>query len=375
MATDEANDRIKGFDGLRALAALMVWLEHRTALNGSGLGGAGVDLFFVLSGFLIIDILRRQRERIERRESTFLAEWKAFVVRRAYRIFPAYYLFLAIVLPCAILLGDQGVDRAAVWAHLAYGVNVWISVSFQHWNDVTTHLWSLSVEEQFYVLFPILALAVPARKLPVVCAAFVAAGVAAFIGLTSFRAFAPDIWSPVSFAKIALGGWFVLRFASARPAGGENSTWPILLLAAYVIAPIFVWRFGSPEAAAIFQFVPMTALIAVTLILIHRHQASPLVRMLHCRPLRSLGAISYGFYVWHYPLNLSLIGELFGVDLQNAMPPAAGLLVDFLLPLAAAMASWRWIEKPILSRRPTLERRALQPATVGLKGADRTQAA
>jgi peptidoglycan/LPS O-acetylase OafA/YrhL len=125
-------------------------------------------LFFVLSGFLIVDILRRQREKIENSGSTFLREWKRFVFRRAYRIFPVYFLFLAIIIPVATILGNQGIDIKAVIMHIFYLVNIWVNFVFRHWNQTTTHLWSLSVEEQFYVLFPILALKTPSNKLPII---------------------------------------------------------------------------------------------------------------------------------------------------------------------------------------------------------------
>jgi peptidoglycan/LPS O-acetylase OafA/YrhL len=87
--------RVKGFDGLRAIAVGLVYAYHSTSaahLLGMDAGTLGVRVFFVLSGFLIIGILARQRERIESGHSTFRAEIRAFYYRRALRIFPLYYL-------------------------------------------------------------------------------------------------------------------------------------------------------------------------------------------------------------------------------------------------------------------------------------------
>src|SRR5665213_1037330 len=151
-------------DGLRALAVLAVWFEHWGAPPIPGLkyihelGGLGVFLFFVLSGFLITGILLRGREAIETQGIALREVTRTFYIRRFLRILPVYYVVL---FSTAILLPNT---RRLFWWHFTYTTNLWYGV---HWFDYVpgAHFWSLAVEEQFYLAWPWLVLLTPRRFL------------------------------------------------------------------------------------------------------------------------------------------------------------------------------------------------------------------
>jgi peptidoglycan/LPS O-acetylase OafA/YrhL len=154
---------IAQLDGLRAYAVLAVIAAHTgpTGLEGRiGIGRLGVYLFFVLSGYLITGILLRARDSAA---TAGLPAWKvlrAFYARRFLRIFPVYYLAIA---ACA-LAGVPQIRQAWTW-HVSYLSNVYFTTE-GHFDAATGHFWSLAVEEQFYVFWPLLVLFVPRRWLP-----------------------------------------------------------------------------------------------------------------------------------------------------------------------------------------------------------------
>jgi len=144
-------------DGLRGLAILGVFANHFGTFPGSqACGWLGICLFFVLSGFLITGILLGQREAIALSGSTLWQSLAKFWVRRALRIFPLYYLALAL-----ILYFDVPTARDDAWWLVTYTHN--FQVSLEGWTGIYGHFWTLCVEEQFYLIWPIAALAMPLR--------------------------------------------------------------------------------------------------------------------------------------------------------------------------------------------------------------------
>jgi peptidoglycan/LPS O-acetylase OafA/YrhL len=159
------NDRahyMPQLDGLRAFAVGAVLIHHffqPGRIGGVDLALLGVWLFFVLSGFLITGILLRSRDQVDYSGYPSGFVLRQFYIRRFLRIFPLYYsvLFLA----ATIDLGDV---RDTIFWHLAYMSN-YLFATHQYWGPVTAHFWSLSVEEQFYILWPALILFAPHRLL------------------------------------------------------------------------------------------------------------------------------------------------------------------------------------------------------------------
>ena len=162
---------IAGLDGIRAVAFLIVFFFHTRNLP---FGWMGVQLFFVLSGFLITDILLRMKEKFPRRE--FFVK---FYGRRFLRIFPLYYFYLALLtaliflLPLLDLKGirpelNKGFLNQ-IWVSLFYLYDFFHASAFFERSRFFTHLWSLSVEEQFYFIWPMLIFLTPREKFKQLC--------------------------------------------------------------------------------------------------------------------------------------------------------------------------------------------------------------
>ncbi len=362
---------IRGFDGLRAFAVTLVWLQHRTGFGKIGIGVYGVWLFFVLSGFLIIGILARQRGEIEAGRLTKRAALASFWLRRTYRIFPIYYLSLIVVLPILYLLHRPGMDLRAVVMNFFYLSNIWIGQIVGDWPHDVGHLWSLSIEEQFYIVMPVVMFSVPSRHLAKACTAILLFALAWKLGLHLAGAapIAVTTSSFVNFGMLAYGGACVLHLGGAAPAGGTNSRGALLILAAYLAIPFILWRAGAPiEDHVVGQF--SFLLMGLLLVSIYRNQDSTIVRVLEFAPIRYFGSISYGFYLYHGFVTLDNVKKILhaatGIDL--VVPHPLPTLLNFLIPFTAAALSWHVIEAPILrlrrsaaTRRSSGQSQALSP--------------
>lgn len=153
-------------DSLRFVAALMVlishWLYYFPFVRALNLGEMGVDLFFTISGFLITLQLLNFKERAKANNLSKGAIFKEFFLRRAFRIFPLYYL---IVIVSAV--ANEGEIREALPWNLAFLCNFYI-IKIQHWPGLFSHFWSLSVEEHFYLFWPLLVVFTSNKWLPYV---------------------------------------------------------------------------------------------------------------------------------------------------------------------------------------------------------------
>lgn len=343
--------RIRGFDGLRAIAVCCVFLTHETTLgNRLALGGPGVWLFFVLSGFLIISILHRERQRIEAGEISVRAALLRFVGRRARRIFPVYYLALFVLVPILLAAGVNSIDPLGFAMMATYLTNIWVGSVLGHLPGVPLgHLWSLAVEEQFYVLMPLVALPFASHRLRGICLAIVGVAVAAKLAMTLGGTPKVTIYtsSLVNFGMIAFGGWCALSMA---PRGTEGrSGWAIVLpLGLYAVVAVGGHLAKLP--VPLLQFTP--ALVGIALIAVARNQASWAVAALEVAPLKFLGRISYGFYVYHPMVALNMLvpaARIFGIRLP--FPERGAAVISFIVAVSVAWASWRFIERPLLSRR------------------------
>lgn len=230
--------RIKGFDGLRALAVTMVIVMHKTTWGEHAqIGFYGVWLFFLLSGFLITGQLAAARQRVEGSGSTIRTELINFWTRRLFRIFPAYYVVIGLTV-VAYLARGKSLEDAGIWWHVFYLTNVYFQYVQPDSSNSFMHFWSLAVEEQFYLLFaPIVLLAARRHTLSICIALLVFSLVvrAAMVGL-GVREFHIYINSFVNFGLLALGGILVLdserlkRLTRRLDLGGEAAPWFLLLL-------------------------------------------------------------------------------------------------------------------------------------------------
>jgi len=329
-------------DGLRALAILPVVLFHYRVPGFSG-GFVGVDVFFVISGYLIGGLIYG-----EMREGRFSI--LKFYERRIRRIFPALFVLLAAVTVAAwFILFPSDFDRYArsllATAFFASNFGFWREIGY---FDVVAeqkpllHLWSIAVEEQFYILFPAILLALAgrskARALATVSAILVASfAFSIWAGLAdpafAFYMLPPRAWELMLGAALAIGGFAAPSSRALREALAASG---IVLIAVGVFA--FTAATPFPGAAALLPCVG-TALVIFT------GQAPTAVNaVLSRRPLVFTGLISYSLYLWHWPLFV-FTRDVLGRDLH---PWETATLV--VAAFALAILSWRFVERPFRKR-------------------------
>jgi peptidoglycan/LPS O-acetylase OafA/YrhL len=346
-------------DGLRGVAILLVLLHQLLLYEGTGpgrlvqyglnAGWVGVQLFFVLSGFLITGIL------LDTRDSP--GYYRNFFARRVLRIFPLYYaalvLFL-VVLPALRLVPETFRENQAwLWLYL-YN---WME-PFQS-NAALPHFWSLSVEEQFYLVWPLLMRRGSLRNLMGVCLAFAVASLG--IRVAMLGAVSPEaiyMFTTSRMDALALGGagaiamrmpgWLPLLVAARRR----------LWIAALIVGLAgFVITHGYPRISPLGQTVGYS-LLAITFALAILAAACSDVAggaawLVRSAALRTLGKYSYGMYVLHKPIH-DLVGVPLLASLGIVAPTSLGLALAYiavttLVILGAAVLSYELFEKRFLA--------------------------
>jgi peptidoglycan/LPS O-acetylase OafA/YrhL len=312
---------VPALDGLRGIAVLIVIAFHYTGKPFGG--GYGVDLFFVLSGFLITTLL------LEERFAKGSIDLGRFYLRRARRLFPALAALL-----CAYLLYNAILGRNALATVADYGLyfgNIYFVVSHKVDNTGLGHLWSLAEEEQFYLLWPLLLLVVARARRPVHWILALALALVAYRsvlilhGATMTRLYrAPDTHSEGLLLGAAL--------AFLRQQGFVAREWAGKLGLALTIPAVIAgnWRLGLP----VFE------LGAVLLVAAGVGDTS-IARALSIRPLVWVGALSYSLYLWHFPVLWAF----------HAHDRLAALALTFLL----AWLSYRFVERPFRRSRAARE--------------------
>nr|WP_180882983.1 acyltransferase [Mesorhizobium loti] len=341
--------RIRGFDGLRAIAFIFVFISHKFHQGTYGsLGGDGVMLFFALSGLLITRILARTRVAIEAGETTTLAGLGRFYLRRSARIFPIYYATIGSFLIASLFVHFNGFEGGAPLAMLLYATNIYVFTT-GHWVGHFNHFWTLAIEEQFYLLFAPLLLFTPSKTARHICVAFVVLGLVTQAGLE---------WAGVStkviglnpmtgFGYLALGGLAGQNLDRRVPAWLVSTPAQAIAALALLIVPLtvlkdeIVWRVYAPAVAA-------TA--ALLVLQIAGNQTSRFVALLETWPLRSLGRISYGCYIFHefvHFYDIEAAVRKFGVMLET--PDWIPVPIEFVVTVGLATVSWQFFERPIMA--------------------------
>jgi peptidoglycan/LPS O-acetylase OafA/YrhL len=367
MERGASPDRIQGFDGLRGLAVLAVVLQHTTKFGEQlNLGSYGVYLFFAISGFLIVRILHRERMEVEAGRSHLAHAMRRFFWRRALRIMPIYYLVLGVFAVLSLFVPFHDFAFPDAWWHFAYLSNVYFGEVEGRWIGRFDHLWSLAVEEQFYLLAAPALLLAPAGWARIICVLVAATsmGQLLLMRLTEANGVAVYTNALVNFGALAVGG-FVGLCAPARPGDGARS-WPALVCLALIAA--VAW--GFPLIGAVPRqiagligagpFVFSSLFASLTLLAVFLNQGSGLTRWLEWRPLAALGTISYGVYLYHKLLPAwMLTGLARRLGLAWEPPELVLSAVIFAITLAVAGLSWVLIERPLLrlkDRPPRLPR-------------------
>lgn len=352
MEPARPSDRIAGFDGLRALAFLAVFANHKLGIpQRDALGAVGVWTFFALSGFLITRILARAREDVEAGRSAIWPALRRFYLRRTARIFPVYYALLstALILSLFVYVDDFWIREKL--AYIFYATNILIGMR-GGWIGDFGHLWSLAVEEQYYLLFAPLVLLLPRRGAAPLCVAMMAAGLATFVAL--HMAHAPLIVvyvNPlVNFGLLGFGG--LVGLASLKPGSGAVPAW---LTGGPAQAATAACLIAGPMALGGWltewlTYGPAIVLLAGLLLFqVFHGQGSWFVALLETAPLRLVGRVSYAAYLFHPFIHFSTLQHVLGAGgLRLQAPHPVQVLVELAATLLLCAVSWRLLEAPVI---------------------------
>ena len=296
---------------------------------------SGVDLFFILSGYLITTILLRDRERM-----SFGKMLKQFYVRRAERILPAYFLFLLLA------YGMVRTDLNHLWPfYLFFLQNIPYAFHMISAGPLIP-LWSLAVEQHFYLLWPPVIYFLPRRWLKV-CMLLLMAVTPLLRALCTPLFASPDAiycLTPFRVDALAAGALAALLLPQCRPAGTIRLAKVSMLVGvvAYALLSLHPWfrRSTHSEMFNSFAYSLNILILGGLFVWAVLSRDTPLTRFLSLKPLRWLGRISYMFYLLHLGILMHSIA-MFKRPL--------GAVVGFAVTAGLASLSWRFVEKPILS--------------------------
>jgi len=335
--------QVPALNGIRGLAVLLIFLFHADVPGFTG-AFIGVDIFFVISGFLITVLLLQEYER----RATI--HFRHFYMRRVLRLFPALFFMLSVYL---LFCFGYFTDAATRIFHLQdtllvlFYISNWTRAFDLNRPDIIGHCWSLSVEEQFYMLWPLMLLGIislSSRRRSIFIAVMFILPWIWRIYLLSRGASWPRVYNGFDCrADMLLAGCLLasLWYAGSLSWWGE-SRFPASLFAASAALALAVFGAAAEwEAPALYQWQhPIIALAAGTVILdVINRPSGALARFFSFPAMVGLGTVSYGFYLWHYPVIRFVV-------LNHTGPRAVWL--SAALTLFFTLFSWYLIERPAL---------------------------
>ena len=372
--SSERGGEIAALTGLRGFAALWVLLFHvwgaagprrmELAIGGwtldftpfFSIGWAGVQVFFVLSGFLLAQPYGRWSSGAAARPGV-----GPYLARRCARVLPGYYLQLFILIACAWFLDGQWVI-AGIGDLLGYAAMLFVPgpLGVRLLNDVW---WTLPIEFSFYLVLPLLAGLLRGWRV----VALLVLGVGAMVAwrgltVTLLATDLPDARVKFGYQLPGSLDSFVLGMVAAvLYQHGGFSRWlaarhrrsELLALAGIALGIVLLYwmhygyRAYWTPAPITFLWTPLFSLATAAVILAATAGARPLLRLFANPVALYLGTVSYGIYLWHYPLLHWLL---------RALPPGEDYALPWLLPacvgltVAVAALSWRWVEQPVIAR-------------------------
>ncbi|SFE29503.1 Peptidoglycan/LPS O-acetylase OafA/YrhL, contains acyltransferase and SGNH-hydrolase domains [Actinopolyspora alba] len=319
--------QIVGLNVLRGLAVLLVMLRHAFPDIFPGAGVVGIVMFFTLSGYLITGVLTKELAGNGR------IDYRRFYLRRARRLLPALLAMVVVFIAVTATvdpLDESGSLPSTVAVMLTFTGNLPVI----HLGGAAFHCWTLATEEQFYLVWPaLLALAWTRRS---VTAALVGTAVIVLAGCVATLVW---LWPYPDNAYGLPTSWFVCFVigAATRLRGPEWMSAKLVPLALAGLAVLSV----LPLRGHVLTYLligPAIATLTAALLLVWSRWRELADRALLTRGLAALGLVSYGAYLWNYPLTLWLRPEL------GAVAGPLGLV----LTIVAAALSWRFIEQPVM---------------------------
>jgi peptidoglycan/LPS O-acetylase OafA/YrhL len=323
-------------------SALGVPLAISTVLASAGATGAfGVDLFFTLSAYLITELLLREKELLG------TLDIKAFYVRRILRIWPLYFFFLLLVVCMTYFIAGQQLGWRATIAFTFLSGNWWI-VFRGFPSSVVFPLWSVSIEEQFYLLWPVAARRVKATGMAVIAVAMLLVATVSRLYLVQHGSTESQIWcntfarlDPIAVgilaAVILRGGaprWTVTGRAALLTAGAT------MLGTAAIVCQL---KYDPLTTARVLVGYPLAALGAVAVLLATLNSRTVLAKSAFVY----LGKVSYGLYVFHV-LGLMLSDLVVPRGYSSFSLYLLKISTALAITIAFAAMSFRWIERPFL---------------------------
>lgn len=348
------NRYITGLDGLRAIAVLAVIAYHLNFDWAAG-GLLGVTVFFVLSGYLITDLLIAEFVTSDR------INFKNFWIRRARRLLPAMFTMLIVVITWVTIFEQSMLDRLEedTVAAILYVSNWWYIFQdlsyFESFGppSLLTHFWSLAVEEQFYILWPLVILLVLKMKVKEgsLFSIMLLGAIASAAAMTMLYEPGTDpsrvyygtdtrVFSLLLGASLAVI-WPSRKLSTSLPS---EIRWKLDFVGLFALAFIF-YMFWSTDQYQDFLYqggmvaMSVASMLVVAVIV---HPSSKMNTVLSFKPLRWIGVRSYGIYLWHFPV-IVLTSPQWGAD----APSLVRTPLQLFLILTFASLSWTFIENPI----------------------------
>ena len=346
---------VGAIDGLRCLAVVAVIFHHTREVVGDRYplprgGFLGVDVFFVISGFLITALLLVENER---NQSISL---KGFYWRRVVRLLPPLIPVLIVYVAYNVYLGRLGTDEiGAALSALGFVVNWW-------WVGIGTdkpgivHLWSLAVEEQFYLVWPAFVILVVRRRTFTIAASIIGALIiaSAFWRMILWAQSDPADWllvyvrTDARIDQLLIGALLALAwFHRKLPKYASKLGWPgAAILAGAIVLAI-------PQAAYLYNGVFTLVALATAAVIAAVIEGDWWgAQILTLAPLVRIGRVSYGLYLFHVPI--------FWIERTETshLPLIVRLLILAVATALATMFSWRWLEKPALRHKNRFGRSA-----------------
>jgi len=343
--------RIPQLDGLRAIAVTAVLVSHTISEDTTleTLGTSGVRLFFVISGYLITRIL------LDHQQVPIRQLLKTFYLRRFLRIFPLYYFFLLIT---AVLAFPEW-QESWPW-YVTFTSNIQL-LQFERWPaGRLNHLWSLAVEEQFYLIWPWIIVFCPrSRLLTVLMVCILIGPLFRVIGYGSTLHFGIWYQTPANADLLGMGALLAYfhQQGTTLPTGRKNLLLIGITLGLTVFLQASEFRYQWPHSIYFTMQPLVEGLLDVLLVDRATRSRSDLWgRLLASRPMTYVGMISYGIYLWH------------GLLVPNPfLPYGVGLFVAVMITsILIASFSWYCLEKPLNTLRHQFpyagtERKPLRP--------------
>ena len=358
---------IPGLDGIRAIAFLLVFLVHTDYIY---IGWVGVQLFFVLSGFLITDILLRMKEKFSAGDF-----FKKFYGRRFLRIFPLYYLYLLIMLiVTAVLLHYeyrvQYMERFQ--EHLPYALgyvynffNASSAYDGESW--FIGHLWSLSSEEQFYLIWPLLIFLTPKKHLKKLFVGAIIAGILFRLAVTALYKYADPtfLYSNMSIVIYVLPfsyldafglGAYITRFDIPKAKWQFYTLLILLPIVGFATTYISTGDWGVSTALGfaypldkdlkqVWGYSYLSYLCVLLIYLVVREKQ--FLPFLENKFISYLGRISYGLYVYHFAI-VWFVRRIRDFGISEPLAKPLSLVISAILTYIVASLSYKYFEKPIL---------------------------